>query len=178
MSAKFDTLPRMRHTSKEYKMTATVPVSAVKDAMKLALGEAFDTAIGMFLDKGDSLWPTLEHVTAEQASVPINPGGNSIASQVNHMVFYFDVMAAYMRNDPPEKPDWSAAWKVVEVDDEQWRELTDALRQRQHELLGLIDAAPDEAFTDPDILGGTYAIVAHTAFHLGQIRHALAAQGR
>ena len=159
-------------------MTATVPVSAVKDAVKLSLGEAFDNAIGMFLDKGDSLWPTLETVTAEQASIPIGPGGNSIAGQVNHMVFYFDVMAAYMRNDPPEKPDWGAAWKVIEVDDEQWQALKDALRKRQQELLTLIDAAPDNVFTDPDILGGTYAIVAHTAFHLGQIRHALAAQGK
>lgn len=159
-------------------MTATVPVSAVKDAVKLSLGEAFDNAIGMFLDKGDSLWPTLEPVTAEQASIPIGPSGNSIAGQVNHMVFYFDVMAAYMRNDPPEKPDWGAAWKVIEVDDEQWQALKDALRKRQQELLTLIDAVPDDVFTDPDILGGTYAIVAHTAFHLGQIRHALAAQGK
>lgn len=158
-------------------MNASVPVSAVKDAIKAALGESFDTAIGMYLDKGDSIWPTLENVTAEQASVPIAPGGNSIASQVNHMVFYFDVMAMYMRNENPERPDWSAAWKLVEVDDEQWQELKLALKERQGELITLINSAPDEIFTDPDILAGSYGIVAHTAFHLGQIRHALAAQG-
>lgn len=158
-------------------MNASVPVSAVKDAIKAALGESFDTAIGMYLDRGDSIWPTLENVTAEQASVPIAPGGNSIASQVNHMVFYFDVMAMYMRNENPERPDWSAAWKLVEVDDEQWQELKLALKERQGELINLINSAPDEIFTDPDILAGSYGIVAHTAFHLGQIRHALAAQG-
>ncbi len=157
--------------------TATIPASAIKDATKAALKEAFDSPVGMFLDKGDALWETLEPVTAAQASIPIAPGGNSIAGQVNHMVFYFDVMAGYMRNDPPEHPDWSAAWKVVEVDEDQWQELKLALGQRQSEIITLIDNAPDEVFTDPDIVGGSYAIVAHTAFHLGQIRHALAAQG-
>ena len=159
-------------------MTATVPVSTVKESTKAALSEAFDTVIGMFLDKGDSIWETLENVTAEQASVPIAPGGNSIAGQLNHMNFYFDVMATYMRNDTPEKPDWAEAWKTVEVDEDQWQDLKRNLRKRQDELFTLIDAAPDEVFTDPDIVGGTYAIVAHTAFHLGQIRHALAAQGQ
>lgn len=158
-------------------MTATVPVSDIKTAIKVMLHESFDEAKGMFLDQGDSLWPTLEHVTAAQASVPISPGGNSIAGQVNHMVFYFDVMAGYMRNDPPAHPDWSAAWKLVEVDEDQWKELKLALGQRQSEIITLIDATPDDVFTDNDILGGSYAIVAHTAFHLGQIRHALAAQG-
>lgn len=156
--------------------TATVPASTIKEATKAGLREAFDSPIGMFLDKGDALWETLEHVTAAQASVPIAPGSNSIAGQINHMVFYFDVMAAYMRNEPPEHPDWSAAWKVVEVDDEQWQDLKRALSERQGETIALIDAAPDDVFTDPDIVGGSYAIVAHTAFHLGQIRHALAAQ--
>lgn len=159
-------------------MTATVPVSTVKESTKAALSEAFDTVIGMFLDKGDSIWETLENVTAEQASVPIAPGGNSIAGQLNHMNFYFDVMATYMRNDRPEKPDWAEAWKTVEVDEDQWQDLKRNLRKRQDELFTLIDAAPDEVFANPDIVGGTYAIVAHTAFHLGQIRHALAAQGQ
>lgn len=158
-------------------MTATINVADVKTATKAALAEAFDTVVGMFLDKGDSLWESLENVTAQQASVRIAEGGNSIAGQVAHMTYYFDIMAMYMRNDPPEKADWAAAWQTVEVDEETWKDLKRALGERQAELNVLIDNAPEELFTDPDILGGTYAIVAHTAFHLGQIRHALAAQG-
>lgn len=158
-------------------MTTTVPVSDIKTATKAVLSETFDSVVGMFLDKGDSLWETLENVTAEQASVPIVPGGNSIAGQVAHMTYYFDIMAMYMRNDPPEKADWAEAWKIVEVDEETWKDLKRALAERQAELNVLIDNAPEELFADPDIIGGTYAIVAHTAFHLGQIRHALAAQG-
>lgn len=158
-------------------MSQTVPVSVIKDGTKAALAEAFDKVVGMFLDKGDSLWETLENVTAEQASVPIAPGGNSIASQINHVTFYFDVMAVYMRNEQPEKPDWAEAWKTVEVDDDQWQQLKADLAQRQQHINELIDTAPDEVFADPDVVGGTYAIVAHTAYHLGQIHHALAAQG-
>ncbi len=159
-------------------MTATVPVSSVKAALRAALTETFDSVFGMYLDKGDTMWESLGGLTAEQASVPIYPGSNSIASQVNHMIFYFDVMAQYMRNDPPkEHPDWGLAWKLVEVDEEQWAELKRALAERQAELYMLIDNSPDEIFADPDVLGGTYGIVAHTAFHLGQIKHAKAAQG-
>lgn len=159
-------------------MTTTISVTEIKDATKLALTEAFDSVVGMFLDKGDSLGETLENVTAEQASVPIAPGSNSIAGQVNHMVFYFDVMAMHMRGDDPGKPNWDAAWQLVEVNEDEWKELKLALGERQAELFVLIDNTPDEMFADPDILGGSYAVVAHTAFHLGQIRHALAAQGR
>lgn len=159
-------------------MTTHVPVSAIKQGINAALNETFDQPIGMFLDKGDALWQTLDNVTAEQASVPIAEDGNSIAGQVAHMTFYLDVMAAYMRNEPPEKPDWADAWKTVKVDAHQWQDLKRKLAERQSELLTLINAAPEEVFKDPDILGGSYALVGHNAFHLGQIRHALAAQGQ
>ncbi|MCA9833629.1 MAG: DinB family protein [Thermomicrobiales bacterium] len=158
-------------------MTASVPVSEIRSAIKLALGEAFDTVIGMYLDKGETLRESLDDLTAEQASVPIHPGSNSIASQVNHMNFYFDVMKNYLVGQEPERPDWSLAWKVIEVDEDQWSDLKQGLRDRQTELYGLIDAVPDEVFADPNFLAGSYGIVAHTAFHLGQIRHARAAQG-
>lgn len=157
-------------------MTVTITVTQIKSSIKLALGEAFDTAIGMYLDKGETLWETLDGVTADQASIPIGAGGNSIAAQVAHMTFYFDVMAGYMRGEEPEKPDWAAAWRTVEVDEDTWQELKRALGERQAELYTMIDNTPDEIFTNPDFLTGSYGIVAHTAYHLGQIRHALAAQ--
>lgn len=158
-------------------MTKTIPVSAIKESTKLALGEAFDTVVGMFLDKGDSLWETLEEVTAEQASIPIAPGGNSIASQVAHMNYYFGIMEQYMQGTEPKEKDWAAAWQTVSVNEDEWKALQGELSEHQTRIYALIDNTPDEIFADTDIVGGTYAIVAHTAFHLGQIRHALAAQG-
>ena len=158
-------------------VTVSVPVATVKTAIKTTLGEEFDTVIGMFLDPGDTLWDSLNDLTAEQASIPIHTGSNSIAGQVNHLNFYLDVMKLYLIGEEPDRPDWSIPWKVVEVDDEQWAELKQGLRHRQLELYALIDAAPDEIYANEDFLTGSYGIVAHLAFHLGQIRHARAAQG-
>lgn len=158
-------------------MTTTIEAGNIKAAVKLLMSETFDEANGIYLDKGDSLWTTLENVTAEQASVPIAAGGNSIAGQVSHMIYYFDLTAIFMRGDTPTDVDWSTAWQTVAVDEDEWKELRRALGERQAEIQVLIENTPDEMFANPDVLGGSYGIIAHSAFHLGQIRHALAAQG-
>lgn len=158
-------------------MTTSINASNIKDAVKLLMSETFDDANGIYLDKGESLWATLENVTAEQASVPIGPGGNSIAGQVSHLIYYFDLSKVFMRGDAPENVDWGEAWKTVTVNDDEWRELRHALAERQANILTLIDNTPEEMFADPNVLGGSYGLIAHSAFHLGQIRHALAAQG-
>lgn len=154
--------------------TATISVDAFRRALLSLLDEAFDNVHGAFLDTGDSLFPTLERVTAEQASVPVCGDGNSIASQVNHVIFYFDVAFQYMRGENPGRQDWGAAWQLVQVSDEEWDALKQQLRDRQRTLVTLIDATPAEAFgASEDMIGGAMATIAHTAFHLGQIRHAL-----
>lgn len=158
-------------------MTTTINAGNIKDAIKLLMAETFDNAKGIYLDKGDPLWPTLENVTAEQASIPIAPGGNSIAGQIKHMIYYFDVSSVFMRGKEPDTVDWAAAWQTVAVDEEEWNDLRRELGEWQARILEIIDTTPDEIFADPNVLGGTYGIVAHSAFHLGQIRHALAAQG-
>lgn len=157
-------------------MNASLNAQSVKNAISSAFQETFDDVVGMYLDTGDNLWATLDGVTAEQASVPIASGGNTIAAQIAHMTYYLDVMAEYMRGVKPET-DWAAAWKTTSVNEDEWKDLRRALAERQQEILTLINAASEDVFDDPDILGGTYGIVAHNAFHLGQIRHALAAQG-
>lgn len=158
-------------------MTINIEASKIKDAVKLLMAETFDQARGIYLDKGDSLWPTLENVTAAQASIPITPGGNSIAGQVKHMIYYFDVSSVFMQGEEPDSVDWGAAWQTVAVDEEQWSTLRRELGEWQAKILRIVDATPDEIFANPNVLGGTYGIIAHSAFHLGQIRHALAAQG-
>ena len=154
--------------------TATISVEVFRGALLTLLDEAFDNVHGAFLDKGDSLFPTLESVTAEQASIPVCGDGNSIASQVNHLIFYFDVGFQYMRGENPGPQDWSKAWELVSVTDEEWDGLKQALRERQKTLLGIINETPADAFAgNEDMVGGGMATVVHTAYHLGQIRHAL-----
>lgn len=151
-----------------------ISVNAFRQALLFILDEAFDNVHGAFLDKGDSLLPTLEGLTAAQASVPVCGDGNSIASQVNHVIFYFDVAFQYMRGENPGKQEWGVAWELVRVTDEEWDGLKQQLRDRQHTLITLINETPAEAFSaNEEMVGGAMATIAHTAFHLGQIRHAL-----
>jgi hypothetical protein len=153
--------------------TATISVDAFRGALLFILDEAFDNVHGAFLDKGDSLFPTLESVTAAQASIPVCSDGNSIASQVNHLIFYFDVGFRYMKGENPGPQDWTTSWELIRVTDEEWDGIRQALRERQQTLLQIINETPDHAFDNDDLIGGAMATIAHTAFHLGQIRHAL-----
>lgn len=154
--------------------TATISVNTFRSALLFILDETFDNVHGAYLDKGDSLFPTLEALTAGQASTPVCDEGNSIASQVNHVIFYFDVAFQYMQGKNPSKQDWGTAWGLVQVSDEEWDSLKQQLRDRQHTLITLINETPAEAFSaNEEMVGGAMATIAHTAFHLGQIRHAL-----
>lgn len=139
------------------------------------LDEAFDNVQGAFLDPGDSLFPTLAGVTAKQASQVVGNCGNSIAGQVNHLIFYFDVGFEYMQGKNPGPQNWDQAWKTIEVTDEEWESLKQDLRARQQQLVQLLQEYSGEM--NEDIVGGAFATLAHTAFHLGQIRHALCMLG-
>lgn len=153
--------------------TRTTTYADIREAMLATLREAFEE-VGQpsaFLDKGDSLFETLEQVSATRASIPVGTCGNSIAGQVAHLTFYFDVGFRYMRGENPGPQDWSAAWRTVDVSEEEWQALKQGLRERHRELFGIVDAGPPEVTAD--IMGGMFALVAHTAYHLGQIRHAL-----
>jgi hypothetical protein len=154
--------------------TATITVETFRNALLSILDETFDNVHGAYLDPGDSLFTTLEGVTAELASMPVIEQENSIASQVNHVIFYFDVAFQYMRGENPGRQNWGKAWKLVSVTDEEWADLTQQLRERQQTLVQMINDTPDAAFGHEDMVGGAMAAIAHTAFHLGQIRHALA----
>ncbi|HLU35850.1 MAG TPA: DinB family protein [Thermomicrobiales bacterium] len=153
--------------------SATISVNVFRNSLMFILDETFDNVHGAYLDKGDNFFATLDGVSAEQASIPVVGQGNSIASQVNHVIFYFDVAFKYMRSENPGPQDWDASWAVVSVTDEAWNELKQKLRDRQQTLLQLIRETPDEAFDNEDMVGGAMAAIAHTAFHLGQVRHAL-----
>jgi hypothetical protein len=153
--------------------TAMISVGAFRSALLFILDEAFDNVHGAFLDRGDSLFPTLESVTAAQASIPVCRDRNSIASQVNHLIFYFDVGFKYMKGENPGPQDWTTSWELVRVTDDEWDGLRQALRERQQTLLHIINETPDRMFNNDEIIGGAMATIAHTAFHLGQIRHAL-----
>ena len=153
--------------------TDAIAVDTFRKELLTLLDESFDNVQGAYLDPGDSLFTTLDGVSAAQASVPVIGQENSIASQVNHVIFYFDVAFQYMRGGNPGRQDWGKAWELVSVTDQEWATLKRELRERQQTLVQLINDTPAAAFNNEDMVGGAMATLAHTAYHLGQIRHAL-----
>lgn len=155
--------------------TIAIPYTDFRQQMLTLLDETFDNVYGAYLDPGDSFFPTLEGISAERASQVVGTCGNSIAGQVAHVVFYMDVAIRYMRGENPGRQDWSIAWQTVEVSKEEWAALKRELRERQERVVALVSETP--ATVSGDFVGGAMALIAHTAFHLGQVRHALCMLG-
>lgn len=135
------------------------------------LDETFDTHHGFYLDKGDSLFPTLAAISAEQASRPVSARCASVAAQVHHTTYYLNVLRQEL--DPAHKVDsvdWDDSWDVPPVSPAEWEAMIDRMRQAAAITVGLIRTTTDWS---EDAAGAAVAMTVHTAFHLGQIRQSL-----
>lgn len=127
---------------------------------------------GIFLDKGDSLFETLATVSAAEASIPVGGRCATLAAQVKHVAFYMDVAEQAVRSQVYERRDWGKIWReTAAVTPDEWETIKAELRLSYGRIKALI-ADTDEWPTDRHI-GGAIGIVAHTAYHLGEIRQAL-----
>jgi hypothetical protein len=111
------------------------------------------------------LFGTLDALTAEQASIPVDDGGATAASQAEHVRFSLDVSVRWMRGER-EKADWARSWNVREVDDVAWAQLRDQLRRTYDAFVVMAHQQP----MDAELLEGLVATVAHAAYHLGALR--------
>lgn len=149
----------------------TYTLGDVTAAMTAVLRETFDRVEGMYLDRGTSMFETLATVSAAEASQPVAPDASNIAAQVNHTTYYIATISEYLRGHRPEGVDWGASWLVGNVDDARWTELVAALRTAYDDVLMLM--ADPSAWQDDEPLEGGIALVAHCAYHLGEIRRSL-----
>jgi len=157
-------------------MAKEIPQAHYASEMLEVLEELFDVHHGFFLDKGTSLFPTLEEVSAEQASSPIAKGTISIASHVEHVILYLDVLGNHMAGSPVGEVDWSGTWdRVGKVAPEAWDDLRARLRAKYAWLVEIVNGVAD--WRENDAVGASMVILAHTACHLGVIRQALANLG-
>lgn len=125
---------------------------------------------GIFLDRGTSLFETLETVSAQEASVPVGGKCASLAAQVAHVTYYIEVLERYVHNEP-QTTDWGYIWRTVEkVTPEEW---DDYKRKLNDAYLRIDKLFRENQLWDEDRIGGALAIVVHTAYHLGEIRQAL-----
>jgi len=141
-------------------------------ALKLLLDEIFDNVHGFILDRGTSLFETLAGISAEEASIPVGGRCATLAAQVKHTAFYLDVTDKSVRDPNFPRVDWGEIWRTVSrVTSDEWQAIQGELRESYRRILKLIDDAPD--WPSEREIGGAIAIVAHTAYHLGEIRQAL-----
>ena len=135
---------------------------------------------GIFLDNGTSLFETLETVSAEEASIPV--GGTpaladgarecaSLAAQVAHVTFFIESFERFALQGNNSPRDWGLIWRTVEkVTTEEWEEYKGKLKDAYLRMDKLFHENPT---WNEDSIGGALSIVVHTAYHLGEIRHAL-----
>src|SRR5215208_2434130 len=136
------------------------------------LDTTFVTHHGIFLDKGNSLFETLETITAAEASIPVGGKCATLAAQVAHVNFYLEVLEDYILNRERENVDWGDIWRRVNtVSAEEWRAYQDQLKETYQRVISMLQNRED--WNDERPIGGALAIAIHTAYHLGEIRQAM-----
>jgi hypothetical protein len=134
------------------------------------LDETFENVQGIYLDKGTSLMETLDGINAEHASRECTNCA-SIAAHVKHITFYLDVSDRYMFTTDNFRADWGEVWRTTHaVTPAEWDELRAQLRSTYASLREKMVSIPD--WNDERTFGGAWALIVHTAYHLGEIRRA------
>lgn len=153
-------------------MTTKIESELVVQNLFDVLDETFVQHHGIFLDKGTSLFETLETITAAEASIPVGGKCATLAAQVAHVNFYLEVLEAYILNKDIGKVDWGDIWRrVSKVSAEEWQEYQDQLKGTYQRVFSLLQNVKD--WNDERPIGGALAIAVHTAYHLGEIRQAM-----
>ncbi len=136
-----------------------------------ALDETFNHVHGIYLDPGNSLFETLETITAEEASRPVGNSCATIAAQVDHVRFYLTVNEDFLSNKPIGKVDWSFIWNNTHsVTAEEWSALKQKLKEAYDSMFQLLRSF--DTWEGENDISGVLGVLTHTAYHLGEIRQA------
>lgn len=152
-------------------MPDQIAVERFAEELRLTLVETFESVHGLYLDKGTSLFETLATITAEEASRPVSATCATLAAQVEHVRFYLDVVANHMEGKDEGKVDWGEIWRTVSaVTPEDWAASKARLEASYRRVVSIIKT---RSWDGEDALFDAFGILAHTAYHLGEIRQAL-----
>ena len=152
-------------------MPNTIPISEVALGFRYALTETFESVHGIYLDKGTSLIESLAHIDARAASQPMGSCA-TIAAHIAHTTYYLRVLEDRMFGRDLSYVDWDEIWQTVSaVDETEWAALQDDLRATYERVKGHLDDADSwRGFAE---LSSMLGIIAHSAYHLGEIRQML-----
>ena len=117
-----------------------------------------------YLDRGAGFFPTLENLSAEDASRAIN--STTIAAQTEHAKFYLDRLCEYL-NGRTETVNWDDSWLIETVNEAEWNALRDSVRKSYDGVLNCLAGIDDWSEMQ---VGMALGMLAHTAYHLGAIR--------
>lgn len=144
-------------------------ISEVVTGFRFVLIETFETVQGpIYLDRGTSLFETLAEISAEGASQLM---GNcaTIAAHVAHTTYYLRVLEDRMLGRDLSYVNWNAIWdEVNSVDADEWERLIADLRATYERIMGHLDSA--DQWQGINELSSMLGIIAHSAYHLGEIR--------
>ncbi|MBN8590248.1 MAG: DinB family protein [Anaerolineae bacterium] len=155
-------------------MTTPTLKDHLVEALLMTLEETFEQVHGIYLDKGTALFETLATISAEEASRPVSPTCATLAAQVEHTWFYLEMTIAFARGTAPEKVDWNHIWQTVSaVTPAEWEASIARLRDTYAAVIQLVKTYPAWEQADAQVIGSAIGMVIHTAYHLGEIRHAL-----
>jgi len=142
------------------------------DALIVLLDETFDNVQGFYLDRGTSLFETLNGISADEASIAVGGKCATLAAQVKHVAFYLQVVEYSMRDPEYPSVDWGEIWRTVNsVTPEEWEDIKEELRTNYRQVVKLIENT--SSWPDQIEIASFIAVIAHTAYHLGEIRQAL-----
>jgi len=126
---------------------------------------------GIYLDKGTSLFETLETVSSEEASMAVGGKCASLAAQVAHVTFFIESFERFALQGDNSPRDWGYIWRTIEkVTPEEWESYKSKLKDAYQRMDKLFH---ENNLWNEDTIGGALSIVVHTAYHLGEIRQAL-----
>lgn len=141
-------------------------------AVFMLMEESFENVQGIYLDKNTSMFETLAGITAEEASIPVGGKCATLAAQVKHVAFYLEVIERFMRDPKSPQADWGEVWRTVSsVTPEEWLSIQAELRTNYQAMRKYIESVQE--WPNAEAVGTAMAIIAHSAYHLGEIRQAM-----
>jgi len=147
---------------------STIDVKQVLSSTLYLLRETFEGSpagqASAYLDRGIGLLPTLEVLSAEQASTEFYD--TTIAAQTEHAKFYLDRLCEYI-DGRTEPVNWDDSWLIDTVDDAEWKALIASVRKTYEDTMKCV--AIRQTWTETQ-LGMATGMIAHSAYHLGAIR--------
>ena len=150
-------------------MSEQIPIARLKKPLLRCLEETFSEVHGIYLDKGTTLFETLESINADEASQRISQNTATIAAQVEHVRFYLDVLDKYIRTLEDSKNNWKEIWETVgEVTPSEWEDTKARLRDSYSTVMATINSF--EQWDRKYDIAGALSVLTHTAYHLGGIR--------